>query len=156
MRTKLEKLIEKSKLLLAESPEEVEIESYVTLSPDGTLIPTMRVGTSGKPRSKDTNASSSKISFDGRAGTIFIEGTPCDVNKTTDQYKVARVVFGRRKPGGRVHWHDFVGKLGDAETPALKQSVKDAVRGLNSKIRKVVKVNEDILTWEDGYIVRRM
>ena len=86
-----------------------------------------------------------------------VANNSCPIEKATNQFVVAQTILSRGKAGRRVDWRVLAEilkrRLGAKGT---KREVKDAIIGINSNIQKAVKENDDLLVWEDGFVVRRI
>lgn len=109
-----------------------------------------------------TVSSLGQAGFDGRRAMIIFnydhgdnisDTKSCPITKASNQFIVAQAMFSRGKANRKVPWKELAGRIGSNGT---KRKVKDAVTGINANIQKAVKVNDDLLVWEDGFVVRRI
>lgn len=102
-----------------------------------------------------------RAGFDGRKAMITFSrasdsdaaDNSCSIVKASNQFIVAQAILNRGKAGRKIDWRILAKRLGSSAT---KQKVKDAVIGINLNIQKSVKVNDDLLVWNEGFVVRRI
>ena len=86
----------------------------------------------------------------GNTATLTFADASAVFERGSNEFFVVRHMMNRGRVERRVLWQHIALKH-----RLSKQQIKTAVLGINEEVRKAVKVNQNLLEWENGFLVRK-